>query len=33
MDKQEIQESMTSIDPNKAINFIIENAQIGRAHV
>ena len=26
MDKQEIQESMTSIDPNKAINFIIENA-------
>jgi hypothetical protein len=26
MEKQEIQESMTSIDPNKAINFIIENA-------
>ena len=26
MEKQEINESMTSIDPNKAINFIIENA-------
>jgi hypothetical protein len=26
MDRQEIQDSMTSIDPNKAINFIIENA-------
>ena len=26
MERQEIQESMTSIDPNKAINFIIENA-------
>lgn len=26
MDQKEIQESMTSIDPNKAINFIIENA-------
>lgn len=26
MEKQEIQDSMTSIDPNKAINFIIENA-------
>ena len=26
MERQEINESMTSIDPNKAINFIIENA-------
>lgn len=26
MEKQEINESMTSIDPNKAINFIIDNA-------
>lgn len=26
MEKQEINDSMTSIDPNKAINFIIENA-------
>lgn len=26
MDRNEINESMTSIDPNKAINFIIENA-------
>mgnify|MGYP000323613398 CR=1 FL=1 len=26
MEKQEIQQSMTTIDPNKAISFIIENA-------
>lgn len=26
MERQEINESMTSIDPNKAINFIIDNA-------
>ena len=26
MDKNEIQDSMVAIDPNKAINFIIENA-------